>query len=268
MRYIIIIGLLISVAFTSCQKVIDVNLNETEKKYVIEGILTDQAGQCGVTITETKNFDEDNNFSTISGASVSITDNSTGITTSLSEEPGGKYRHATLAGITGRSYTLHVSINGNIFTSTSTIPQLVNMDTIYVTNDNWFDGKAIKLANIEYDDPKGIPNYYKFVRYLNGVKTKRIFNNNDDLTDGRHTTTTLFIDGSDTDNDKLESGDTVKIDMLCIDASVYKYWYSLEQSSTGETQSAAPTNPVTNISGGALGYFSAHTCQTKTMIVP
>jgi len=268
MRYLIIIVLVISFAFISCQKVIDVNLDETEKKYVIEGIITDQSGQCEVIITETKDFNEDNNFSPISGASVSITDNSTGITTSLSEEPGGTYKHATLAGISGRTYTLHVSINGNEYTASSTVPQLVNMDTIYVSDDTWFDGKAIKMANIEYDDPAGISNYYKFVRYLNGVKTKHIFNNNDDLTDGRHTTTTLFIDGNDNEEDKLKSGDTMKIDMLCIDADVYKYWYSMEQSATGEAQSAAPANPVTNISGGALGYFSAHTCQTKTMIVP
>jgi len=142
------------------------------------------------------------------------------------------------------------------------------MDTIYVTNDTWFDGKENKLANVEYNDPAGMANQYKFVRYLNGVKTKGIFINNDDLTDGRHTATKLFIDGNDNKDDKLESDDTVKIDMLCIDAAVYKYWYSMEQSATGEAQSAAPANPVTNISGGALGYFSAHTFQTKSMLVP
>ena len=268
MRFSIIILFLISLAFTSCQKVIDVNLNDAEKKYVIEGVITDQAGQCEVAITETKNFDEDNNFSPISGATVSITDNTTGIITTLGEEAGGKYKHATLAGITGRTYTLQVSINGNVYTASSTVPQSVNMDTIYVTNDTWFDGKENKLANVEYNDPAGMANQYKFVRYLNGVKTKGIFINNDDLTDGRHTATKLFIDGNDNKDDKLESGDTVKIDMLCIDAAVYKYWYSMEQSATGEAQSAAPANPVTNISGGALGYFSAHTFQTKSMLVP
>jgi hypothetical protein len=268
MRYLIIFALLTGFIFTSCQKVIDVNLSEAEKKYVIEGILTDQAGQCEVTITQTKNFGEDNNFSPISGASVSITDNSTGITTALGEQPGGLYKHATLAGITGRTYALHVSINGKVYTASSTVPQLVNMDTIYVSDDTWFDGKSMKMTNIEYDDPVGKTNQYKFVRYLNGIKTKRIFINNDDLSDGRHTKTTLFIDGDDNEEDKLKSGDSMKIDMLCVDAAVYKYWYSMEQSATGETQSAAPANPVTNIRGGALGYFSAHTFQTKTIIVP
>jgi len=268
MRRLLIIVLVSSFIVTSCEKVIDVNLDNAEKKYVIEGILTDQAGQCEVTITQTKNFNEDNTFTPVTGATVNITDNSTGITTALGEEPGGVYKHATLAGTFGKTYTLRVSINGTDYTASSTMPQLVNMDTIYVSDDTWFDGKAIKMSNVEYDDPAGSANYYKFVRYLNGVKTKRVFINNDDLSDGRHATATLFVDGNDNEEDKLESGDTMRIDMLCIDAAVYKYWYSLDQSATGQAQSAAPANPVTNISGGALGYFSAHTFQTKTMIVP
>src|SRR5688572_4014384 len=266
MRYLVVL-LFIGSVLTSCEKVIDIDLNDAEKKYVVEGFITDQAGQCQVTITQTKNFNQDNTFPAVSGATVSITENSSGTVTPLSEASPGIYKHASLAGATGKTYTLTVSINGDLFTASSTIPQLVNMDTIYVSADTWFDGTLIKQANIEYNDPAGTANNYRFVRYRNGIKTKNVFINNDELSDGRHTTTKLFVD-DDSDEDKLESGDVVKIDMLCIDAAVYKYWYSLEQSATGESQSAAPANPVTNITGGALGYFSAHTFQTKTMSVP
>jgi hypothetical protein len=266
MRYFLIL-FLVGFVLTSCEKVIDINLNDAEKKYVVEGSITDQAGQCRVTITQTKNFNENNTFPVVSGAAVSITDNSTGTITQLSESSPGVYTHASLAGVTGKTYTLTVNINGELFTASSTIPQLVNIDTIYVSNDTWFSGDAIKLANIEYNDPAGTANQYRFVRYRNGVKTKNIFINNDDLSDGRRTATKLFVD-DDSEEDQLVSGDVVRIDMLCIDAAVYKYWYSLEQSATGETTSAAPANPVTNITGGALGYFSAHTFQSKTMSVP
>lgn len=267
MRYFPII-FLIGFVLTSCEKVIDVNLDDAEKKYVVEGFITDQSGQCQVSITQTKNFNEDNTFPGVSGATVSITDNSTGTITQLGETSPGVYTHASLTGVSGKTYTLTVSINGELFTASSTIPQLVDLDTIYITTDSWFDGEMIKLANIEYDDPAGTANYYRFVRYRNGIKTKNIFINNDDLSDGRHTATKLFVGDNDSEEDRLVSGDLVKIDMLCIDAAVYKYWYSLEQSATGETTSAAPANPVTNITGGALGYFSAHTFQTKTMSVP
>jgi hypothetical protein len=267
MRYAVIIIFLVSV-LTSCEKVIDIDLNKADKKYVIEGLITDHAGQCQVTITETKNFDEDNNFSPVTDASVSITDNSTGTITFLGETSPGVYKHASLAGTSGKTYSLRVGINGDTFGASSTIPDPVTMDTIYTTTETWFSGD-IKLANIEYDDPAGVANFYKFDRYRNGVKTKQTFVDNDDLSDGRRTIATLFTGGDDDEEeDKLQTGDEVKIDMLCIDAMVYKYWYSLEQGATGNPQSATPANPVTNITGGALGYFSAHTCQTKIMRVP
>jgi len=41
---------------------------------VIEGILTDQPGTSKVLITQTKNFDEDNGFPGVTGATVSITE--------------------------------------------------------------------------------------------------------------------------------------------------------------------------------------------------
>lgn len=268
MRYPVIIILIIGCLFISCEKVINIDLDDAEKKYVIEGFITDQSGQCQVTISQSKHFYENNTFPAVSGATVSITDNSTGTVTMLSETEPGKYTHTSLAGVSGKTYSLQVSINGEIFAASSTIPQLVNMDSIFITSNRWFDGEVIKLANIEYSDPAGIANYYRFIRYRNGIKTKQTFVANDDLSDGRHTITKLFIGDNDTETDRLLSGDEVKIDMLCIDAAVYKYWYSLEQSATGDTQSAAPANPVSNITGGALGYFSAHTWQTKTMFVP
>src|SRR5258708_12937055 len=62
------------------------------------------------------------------------------------------------------------------------------------------------------------------------------------------------------------SNGNVSVDMQCIDKNMYKYWYSMDQSSTGDGGTTA-ANPVTNVVGGALGYFSAHTSQTKTILV-
>ncbi|HKO82838.1 MAG TPA: hypothetical protein VJU78_20670, partial [Chitinophagaceae bacterium] len=77
-----------------------------------------------------------------------------------------------------------------------------------------------------------------------------------------------LVDEDENPEEEIESRDTVMLDMLCIDNVVYKYWYSVYQSATGNSQSASPANPVTNIVGGALGYFSAHTKQTKSVVVP
>jgi hypothetical protein len=55
--------------------------------------------------------------------------------------------------------------------------------------------------------------------------------------------------------------------MRCIDKNVFEYFKQLSGLDPTNGQPTAPTNPVSNISGGALGYFSAHTTQKKKAIV-
>lgn len=252
---------------TSCEKVIDLDLEGVEKKYMIEGIVTNQSGESKVMITQTKDFDENNDFPGVSGASVYITDQNSGTTVELSETSTGIYETSALTGECGSTYTLEVRIGEETFTGSSTMPEVVPMDTIYVTEENIF-GETWKLANIVLQDPPGIENSYRYIQHINGVKTKQLFIRNDDLVDGRNAPTKLYMSPDMEEEDRIKSGDELRIEMHCIDAAVYKYWYSLEQGATGDGGSATPANPVTNIQGGALGYFSAQTRQVSTMVVP
>ena len=54
----IIFASLILVAFTSCQKVINIDLNTTDPQYVIEGEITNEARPYQIKITKTVNFSE------------------------------------------------------------------------------------------------------------------------------------------------------------------------------------------------------------------
>jgi hypothetical protein len=255
------------VFFSSCQKVIKLELNDAEKKYVIEAVITDQPGTAKVSISQTKNFDEDNTFPGVSGAIVTIKETG-GATTTLPETSAGKYEAPALTGSSGKTYTLTVTVGGKTFTAISTMPQKINLDTIYTTNELIFTDVR-KIVNVEFRDPPGRGNSYRFVQYVNSLKEKQLFIQNDDYTDGRKNDFLLFyFADSDSDSTIIKSGNTVKVDMQCIDPNVYLYWFSLQRSSTGGSGQATPSNPVTNMQGGALGYFSAHTLQTKTMIVP
>lgn len=251
-----------------CQKVINVDTRDTGKKYVIEAVVTDQPGNSVVKISTSKNISESNEFPGVSGAVVSIQDN-TGNSYPFLETQPGNYTNSSFTGTVAQTYRLEVKINGETFTGSSTMPQKVNLDTLYVTDEMLF-GETRKLAAITYQDPPGKGNCYRYVQYINGNKSKPIFTNNDDYVDGRYIDTRLWyiVDDDDDDKEKIKSGDTVTIEMLCIDQPVYKYWYSLFQSATGNSQSASPANPVSNISGGALGYFSAHTFQSLSVQVP
>jgi Domain of unknown function (DUF4249) len=247
----------------SCEKVIDVNINNAGKMYVIEGnvsnLLTEQPE---VKISQTKNFEENNTFNGIAGAVVTIQVNN-GVVYPLTQASPGIYRSNAFTGAPGNNYKLSVTINGNNYTATCIMPAaLVKLDTLTV-EDLSFAGNTTKTIQPSYLDPNGKGNSYRLMQYINGKQVKKIFVQNDDLSDGLRITRPLI-----NFDDEIKSGDVVKVNLQCIDANVYKFWYSLDQEATGENQSATPANPVNNISGNALGYFSAHSVSSFSISVP
>lgn len=253
------------VFISSCEKVIDVDLNSVAKKYVIEGNITDQPGVCQVKITQTKDFNEDNTFPGVSGAVVTVSDNG-GTPVVLTETSTGVYETSSFTGTTGHTYTLTVNVGGQTFTAPSTMPVLVPIDSIYIDERTFF-GDLRKVPTLMYKDPLGKGNGYHFIEYKNGVRESTIFVRNDDFTDGNDNSTALLSFGNDDDDDdQIKTGDTIRVVTECIDVAGYKYWSSLEAAS-GNSNNATPANPVTNITGGALGYFSAHTAEERTIVV-
>jgi hypothetical protein len=225
-----------------------------------------------VYISRTLNFDEDNGFKGISGAQVSIR-TPADQEFLLSETAPGVYENPVLKGTPGSTYRLKVILGGEVFTASSTMPAKVALDSVFI-RENSFLNEKIKLLNVQFFDPAGKGNCYRFVQYINGEKDKTIFVRKDDLVDNELVVTQLFATNDDDEDDdnnepsKIKTGDVVKGELLCIDPAVYKFWYSLNQSATGTNESASPANPVTNIAGGALGYFSAHTYDTKMVTAP
>ena len=265
----ILLFVLIVILFISCRKVIDVDLEGIEPIYVVEAMVTDQPGESRVLLSTTKDVSENNQFPSVSGATVSITDDA-GIVTIFNEDSAGTYTAPAFTGVIGKKYSLQIfTTDGKTFTAESTMPEKVNMDTLFITDEILF-GENRKLANINYQDPPGKGQCYRYIQYINDRKTETIFTNNDDYIDGNYVEAKLWYLTEDDENEeeKIKSGDLVQLDLLCIDQAVYKFWFSLNQSATGNSQSASPANAVTNISGGALGYFSAHSVQTKTVVVP
>lgn len=257
---------IVMIGLSACQKVIDINLNSAAKKYVIEGVVTDQVNGIGVKISQTMNFDEDNTFEGVSGANVIITDNTASYVLQETSTPG-VYATTGFKGMIGHAYTMYVQIGADTFRAVSTMPHEVFFDSLGL-QDRVVFGETRRVPVVYYTDPEGKGNTYHFVEWHNGEQESTIFVRNDENTDGRSLSIQLvsFSNNSDSEEKKIKTGDTVTIEMQCIDQTVYKYWYSLDAGATGEGQSATPANPVTNITGGALGYFSAHSVQRRTII--
>jgi hypothetical protein len=249
----------------SCRKVITLDLHSAAPKLVVEADVTNKAGGCQVLLSRTVDFQKDNSFPPVSGATVTITDNA-GTITALQETSPGAYT-SNLVGVTGVTYRLQIIAGADTVTGTSTMPVLVNFDSLFVSNDQIF-GKTWELANVAYTDPSDPGHYYQFVQWVNGVKVPQIYTADNELTAGRPQDIKLYLDPNTKDKNKIKKGDDITVEMQCLDEGAHKYWFSAQQSASGNSQNAVPANPVTNLKGNALGYFSVHTTQTRSIVAP
>lgn len=242
----------------SCTKVISVNLNDANANIVIEGVVDDNPGPYQVKISQTVNFSEPNVFPPVVGATVTITDSTTGITDNLIETSPGMYTTQNLLqGQSGHTYQLNVSANGKIYAASSTMPSLVALDSLtFYSNAAFGTERTNAVAN--FQDPAGIANYYTFTEYVNGRQIDQTFNFSDRLSDGRYLSLQLFNDST-----YIEAGASVQVEMHCVDQGVWTYFNTLGQARGNNSQSVSPSNPISNISNNALGYFSAQTKQSK-----
>jgi Domain of unknown function (DUF4249) len=267
MKNLLFLALLL-VTMSACQKVIEIDLNKTDPKITIEGQVTDQIGDIQVKISKSVNFSDTNIFPPVTGAVVTITDNS-GIIQTLTETKSGIYTLKNTQGVSGKTYSLKVVAEGKTYTASSTMPKAVDFLGAEIMENSFGNapnslGKVYNIFPL-FLDPAEIKNNYLFFLY-NKEKKGKTFENvlNDNLFNGNRFPAPLRSTGAL----QLMPKDTLTVEMLCIDTPVYDYFYGLSEISSNNGNSATPTNPINNISGGALGYFSAHTVRKVSVIVP
>lgn len=257
--HFVTIGLIIC-SLSSCEKIIDLNLDTSPTGIVIVGNVFDHAGPYKVLISKSIDFTESNNFPPVRNANVIISD-SVGHSDTLTESSPGTYTTSKLRGLPGLTYTLLVNAEGKIFTATSTMPNPVSISRIYMKKSAVGSEKEIAF---DFKDPENIDNYYRVKEYVNDTLKTGINIGNDKLYQGKVITYSL---GSKALNDDtpLKEGDRVKVELECIDKNVFEY---LRTTGGNDGQSASPANPVSNISNGALGYFSASSVREASIIIP
>ena len=247
---------------TSCTKVINLKLGNASGQLVIEGGVINTVGPQTIQLTRNVPFSNTNTYPPVTGATVTISDQNGNIY-KLPEGPLGTYAVYPFEGMPGEKYTMNVQSGNQTYTASSTMPALVALDSISAQNSPFPNSKNQRQISAYYQDPAGTPNQYLFNMYVNSTQVNSIFAFNDDFSDGKYVTTILF------QNDlNMYPGDTVTVEMQCIDKPIYNYWFTqMQQENNGPGGSVTPSNPPTNITPAALGYFSAHTTQTRSIIL-
>ncbi|SMC41072.1 DUF4249 domain-containing protein [Chryseobacterium sp. YR221] len=254
-------------ALTSCEKEIDLDLADQSGNIVIEGNVTDQAGPYIVKITKSVGVSQPNQYPAVTGAQVTLTDNA-GQTEVLQYIGQGKYQTTNFVGVSGRTYTLNVQAEGKQYTAQSTMPEAVDFEGLSQDSFSFGDEKSYTLLPI-FTDPIALGNRYLFSFTINNLTKKYMDVFSDNVNNGLANQRPIILPNDDNDgrDHKVVVGDTIHVEMQSIDTNVFTYYSALLQISNGNGGSVTPANPPSNISNGALGYFSAHTQSEQSFVI-
>ena len=251
-----IIALLIDIFFLlSCEKDINLEYHQVDPLYVVEASLSNSGTQ--VRISHTNNMDDNNGISDITGTTVTISDTN-GQQWTIPYYRNGIHRLTKLKGVPGTTYNIDVEIEGNHYTSTSTMqkePKMNNFRFVWMKVAN----ERILFGDLRLQDIPNEDNWYYVHIYRNGIGYRwAVLRDQQNPNKELQQLFSFFHDGKSEGSDVLQEGDLLKILIRAIDQRSYDYLYSMQQmSNTG-------TNPIPNFTGGCLGYFTAYNQITYT----
>jgi len=257
-RNILRIGLAILLGvLAACEKVIDIPLKESGPVIVIEGNIDNFHTEHRVMVSETTPFSYEGKRKPVSGASVTISEDGSPAA-HLVERREGEYVLRNFQGRPGRTYQLKVNVAGEEYEARSTMPEPVLLDSVGTVEISFLNETGESVAVI-YQDPPQIKNYYRFTIAVNNIEKDAFWVFNDKFTNGKSVTQTLNDFSLD-----LKENDTIGIEFQSVDSAVYVYWKGIQDQHPG---GAVPANPVSNLSNGALGYFSAHASTRSSFVM-
>lgn len=262
-KFGIVLLALISLLGVGCQKVIDIDLNETEPRLVVEGWVYNDNGPHIVELTQTTSYFKPEGSPRVSGASVIITDNM-GQADTLVETQPGRYETGHLQGIAGRTYSLQVIQDGKEYKASTYLAPVVAIDSLsFIPSEMFpFGGEEGKyLVTFFALEPQPEKNWYRFQLYkyslimgadslINGESPDWLVTDDNALKGEVEDLPFSFL---------FDPGDSIIVEMMSLNQPAYNYLLALQTQLNGDGGmfSPPPANPASNISGKALGYFGA-----------
>lgn len=241
--------------FCSCEEVVEVELQESEPRLVVEASIIWEKGTSGKTqniilTTTTPYFNSD--ISPARGALVEVR-SSTGEIYDFNEVDPGTYINTNFLPELNKEYQLTIQYEDEIYTATESMIPVVDLEEVEQTENGGFSGNDIELKAY-FKDPAEISNYYFFKFYFEDLAIQ-IYN--DEFTNGNRT----FAYFS---NEDLKIGDEVNFEIQGISKRFYEYLYILSSQAGENNGGPFQTQPTTvrgniinetNPENFAFGYF-------------
>lgn len=270
---IFFITLFTALVFTSCEEVIDVDLNTAAPRLVVDAALQWEKGTSGnnqrIKLSTTTGF-FNQVIPTVSGATVFV-ENSSGTIFPFEETVvnSGEYLCSNFVPELNETYTLTIVNNGITYTATEKLIPVPIVDKIEQKDDAGFGGGNIEIKFFYTDN--GLTNdFYLFRTKLSTFTIPEYSVSRDDFYQGNQ----LFSIYS---NEDIKSGDEIDFTINGISEGYFNYMQvllSIAGSASGGGPFQSPPATVrgnivntNNIDNYVLGFFSVSETATVKYVV-
>lgn len=262
--------MLIAISFISCTKEIDIELEEGERRLVVDCWFNTDTIEHEIKLTQTSNYFSQEAAPKVSGASVQVIGG--GDVWNFNEVEPGLYKSSPFAHAKmGNEYTLNILHEGQNYTASDycdTVPNIDYIDLNY--NDHpenpWYD---ILVWTTEL---AGYGHWYCWRMLVNGEYVKdtlsEISFDSDEYLGNGLTFEAFPIEWIRAD--QVQTGDTITLEQHNISKQTYDSFEAIltETEWKGGIFDSPPANIQSNISNNGLGVFLVSSTHSRSIIVP
>jgi len=258
-------ALLLLLTISSCEEVIDIDLNSSSPVVVAEGYM-DKDSLCTMKLTYTTGYFQREDAALIEDATMTITDE-TGTSEILHYIGKGIYRGASMRGKVNGHYTATIRMDDQVFSGISNLMPVPVIDSINYEDFPFGGHPGAELPQMLVISMKRDPareNHFMLKFRHNG---EPVGSSLDLATDSYSSSgdvvqyTTFLMEH--------ESGDTLSVEIYAIDADLLRYYSQINEAiSGGMGMSTTPYNPASNLGDDILGYFMARSRSDTILILP
>lgn len=255
--YLILTALFMT-GIASCEREIDVDYPTPDAKVVIEGQISNEGAF--VRISRSRPMADSTKCHPIGNAQVWIGSEDGSEDQLFYDDQKQCYLPATpLVGTPEHTYHMRAIVDGNRYEAAATMPPPAVVDTIFFRWADILHQAKLYFVCVKGNDPYPDRRCFYLCRLMRG---QELFSWN--TRSGRSNINGKFeydmicatdneMEETKDNNGKrpLEDGDTLRLELMTIDHNCWYYYQSLASADL------TTSNPLTNISGGALGVFTA-----------
>lgn len=262
MKIFSILSVFVLLFIASCQKVIDVEVDEADENIVLDASYNAITEKVRVKVTRSAALFSNTGFESILDAFIEL-ETPNGDVFEIAHIGNGVYEYENLTPTFNSTYKMTAIVEGQTFEANAFLPNPIPLDSLTQQfQEASLFGPEGYIVFMNLSDPGG-SNYYRAVRIVNGdTLTSRseqfIFDNS--FSEGNVQTVPFF-------SSRYEPDDTITVQLRSYSETAFLYFGDLLALAGDGGQSAAPANPRTNWNNGALGVFNAYGYDEKTIII-